>query len=90
MQKISPNEKLKQVAEVLVQIVEDTSVPRNIRRAATEARDILLKEDQSPALRASTVITILDDMANDPNIPVHARTLVWNVASELEPIAVEK
>ena len=90
MKKTSINEKLKEVAEILVRIVEDTSIPRNIRRAATEAREILLKEDQSPAIRASAVIIMLDDMANDPNIPVHARTLVWNIASELEPIAVEK
>jgi uncharacterized protein (UPF0147 family) len=30
---------------------------------------------------------ILDDLANDPNIPLHGRTLIWNVISQLEVIS---
>ncbi|HHT19124.1 MAG TPA: hypothetical protein GXZ72_06150, partial [Methanobacterium sp.] len=25
-------------------------------------------------------------ISNDPNIPIHARTLIWNVLSELESV----
>jgi uncharacterized protein (UPF0147 family) len=66
--------------------MEDTSVPRNIRRAAEESKDTLAKEDEEPTIRASTVISILDEISNDPNIPIHARTLIWNVLSELESV----
>ena len=74
------------VNQILQHIMEDTSVPRNIRRAAEESKDILAKEDEEPTIRASTVISILDEISNDPNIPIHARTLIWNVLSELESI----
>lgn len=74
------------VIQILQHIMEDTSVPRNIRRAAEESKDILSKDDDEPTVRASTVISILDETSNDPNIPIHARTLVWNVLSELESV----
>jgi uncharacterized protein (UPF0147 family) len=74
------------VNQILQHIMEDTSVPRNIRRAAEESKDILSKEDEEPTIRASTVISILDEISNDPNIPIHARTLIWNILSELESV----
>jgi len=74
------------VNQILYHIMEDTSVPRNIRRAAEESKDILANEDEEPTIRASTVISILDEISNDPNIPIHARTLIWNILSELEAI----
>lgn len=74
------------VNQILQHIMEDTSVPRNIRRAAEESKDILSKEDEEPTIRASTVISILDEISSDPNIPIHARTLIWNVLSELESV----
>ncbi|MEE9115353.1 MAG: UPF0147 family protein, partial [Thermoplasmata archaeon] len=29
---------------------------------------------------------ILDELANDPNIPLHGRTLIWNIMSQLETV----
>lgn len=72
--------------QILQHIMEDTSVPRNIRRAAEESRDILSKAGDDPTVSASTVMSILDEISNDPNIPIHARTLIWNVLSELESV----
>ncbi|MDP3065990.1 MAG: UPF0147 family protein [Methanobacteriaceae archaeon] len=72
--------------QILQHIMEDTSVPRNIRRAAEESKDLLVINDDEPSIRASTVISILDEISNDPNIPIHARTLIWEVLSELESI----
>ncbi|MEL7670643.1 UPF0147 family protein [Methanobacterium sp.] len=74
------------VNQILQHIMEDTSVPRNIRRAAEESKDILAKDAEEPTVRASTVISILDEISNDPNIPIHARTLIWNILSELESV----
>ena len=79
-------EKLKQVANVLGRIVDDSSVPRNIRRSADEARAYLLNEDEEVGIRVSSAIYLLEEISNDRNLPIHARTIVWNVASELETI----
>ncbi|MCI5866707.1 MAG: UPF0147 family protein [Methanosphaera sp.] len=69
----------------LEQLINDTSVPRNIRKAAEDSI-ALLQKDEEPTLKASSVISILDDISNDPNIPIHARILIWNILSELESV----
>jgi uncharacterized protein (UPF0147 family) len=79
-------EKIKQVANVLGRIVDDSSVPRNIRRSAEEARTLLLNEDEDVGLRVASAIYLLEEISNDRNLPIHTRTIVWNVASELETI----
>lgn len=79
-------ERLKQILEVLNQLAEDTSVPRNIRRGALNAKDLLTKEEDALDVRVASAIFILDELANDPNIPLHGRTLIWNVISQLETV----
>jgi len=83
---LSADIKLKQIIEVLDQLAEDTSVPRNIRRGATEAKERILQEDEALDVRAASAIFILDELANDPNIPLHGRTLIWNIISQLETV----
>ena len=80
---------IKQCVEVLERIMSDDTVPRNIRRSAESVKSTLLNVQDSEAIRASSAISILDEISNDPNIPLHTRTLIWNVASQLETIPVE-
>jgi len=78
--------KLRQVADIMARVAEDTSVPRNIRRAASEARETLFDEKKDVAVRAASAVTILDEISNDPNMPIHTRTTIWNALSILETI----
>ncbi len=80
---------IKQCVDVLTRIKDDDTVPRNIRRSADSVKNILLDTRESPAVRAASSISILDEISNDPNIPLHTRTLIWNIASQLETISVE-
>jgi hypothetical protein len=80
------NVKLKQILDVLDQLAEDTSVPRNIRRGATDAKGRLLQTDEAMDVKAASATSILDELANDPNIPLHGRTLIWNIISQLETV----
>ncbi len=86
----SPGEVLKQCTEVLERIIGDDSVPRNIRRSADALKNVLSNEKQSLSKRAAMVISSLDDMGNDPNIPIHTRTLIWGLSSKLESIPVDR
>jgi len=80
--------KLRQVADIMARMADDNSVPRNIRRAAGEAKNALLNKDNDAMVRASSAISILDEISNDPNMPVHTRTMIWNAISVLETIKV--
>jgi uncharacterized protein (UPF0147 family) len=79
------NESLKEVAELLGRIISDRTVPRNIRSAAESAIDVL-NGDGSRELKISTAIQTLDDIINDPNMPMYTRTQIWNIVSMLEQL----
>jgi len=87
---IEPEEIIKQCTEVVERIVNDNSVPRNIRRSANEISAILSKKEDPPAVRAAISIRILDDISTDQNLPLHTRTLIWNLAGQLETIPVNE
>jgi len=70
----------------MARVAEDTSVPRNIRRAASEARGALLDEKNDAMVRAASAVTILEEISNDPNMPIHTRTTIWNALSVLETV----
>ena len=78
--------RINQVVTVLDQLADDTSVPRNIRRGATQAKEKLLNSNEDLDVRTASAVFILDELANDPNIPLHGRTLIWNIISQLETI----
>ena len=79
-------DKIKQIADAMTMLSEDTSVPRNIRKGATDAKARLLDTKDALDVRAAGAINILDDLANDPNVPLHARTLIWQIISQLETV----
>ncbi len=81
------NDILDQVCDGLDMLNEDVSVPRNIRRGADEVKNLLLKNSDPMDVRVATATSRLDELANDPNIPLHGRTLIWNIMSRLEELA---
>lgn len=83
-------EVIRQCIEVLDRIVNDDSVPRNIRRTADNMKNVLSNEKEPPSVRTAMVISRLDEMGNDPNVPIHTRTLIWGLSSQLETIPVDR
>ncbi|MHA1377851.1 MAG: UPF0147 family protein [Candidatus Helarchaeota archaeon] len=74
---------------LLNQIVNDTSIPRNIRRAANESVELLESGKDSIASRAISVIMTLEDTSQDPNCPSYARTKIFKIQSLLAPLKDE-
>ena len=79
-------EKIKQATLVLGQVSEDTTTPRNIRRAAKQSIEALQLTQYTLAVRASNAVSILDEILQDPNMPPYTRVKLWNVMSLLEAI----
>ncbi len=86
----NPADIVRQCAEILDRIANDDSVPRNIRRTADNMKNTLSNEKETPSVRAAMVISRLDEIGNDPNVPIHTRTLIWGLSSQLETIPVDK
>ena len=74
------------VESLLNGILGDLSVPRNIKRVAQRSVDELHKEDESPGVISSNVMYMVDDLAQDANIPFATRTTVYRIISILENI----
>jgi uncharacterized protein (UPF0147 family) len=79
-------ERIEEAMNVLGMVSEDTTTPRNIRRAAKQSIVALQLSENSPAVRAANAISILDEILQDPNMPPYTRVKLWNVMSLLEAI----
>ena len=83
-------EVVKRCTEMLEEIMGDITVPRNIRKSTGEVKGKLLNDNTSLAVRVATVISDLDELTANPNIPSHTRALVWSIVSQLETISIEE
>jgi len=81
---MSSQEKLEPIIKQLNDIIDDRTVPRNIRAAVEEAKKNLEDKEKEWDVKISTAVSILDEITNDPNIPSYTRTQVWNIVSMLE------
>ena len=78
--------RIEEAMNVLGMVSEDTTTPRNIRRAAKQSIASLQISENTPAVRAANAISILDEILQDPNMPPYTRVKLWNVMSLLEAI----
>jgi len=75
--------KLAQIAEMLEDLVADTSIPKNIRKALSDAKDRLRSGDEDN-VKVSAAIYLIESISDDINMPAHARTQIWSIMGELE------
>jgi uncharacterized protein (UPF0147 family) len=79
-------ERIGEAMNMLGMVSEDTTTPRNIRRAAKQSVTSLQVKADTPAVRAANAISVLDEILQDPNMPPYTRVKLWNVMSLLEAI----
>ena len=79
-------EKRDKAVQILEAVANDVGTPRNIRRIAKAAADELFNEKYAPAVRAANAIEMVEEIINDPNMPVFTRTQLWMAISILETI----
>ena len=79
------DEALKDVVDLLLEITEDSTIPKNVKRKMSEVMKILEQDGDIP-IRVNKSLYELDDVVNDNNMPSFARTQIWNVVSLLEKL----
>jgi len=72
------------IVQIMDDIINDTSVPRNIRRSVAQAKELVLKKEGDPVVNVTEAIYLLDEASNDINMPMHTRTQVWQIVGALE------
>jgi uncharacterized protein (UPF0147 family) len=80
------DEIIAQIKQQIDSLLNDNSVPRNVKNSLSEAKAALEQENNAYSVRAGTATYKIDEISNDINLPPYARTVVWNVLSMLEGI----
>jgi uncharacterized protein (UPF0147 family) len=78
-------ELITQVKQQIEMLLNDNSVPRNVKTALDDAKKALGQEG-SYSVRSSTATYKVDEVSNDINLPPYARTVIWNILSLLESV----
>jgi len=79
-------EAFENVEHLLQGMINDRSVPRNIKRISQRCINELKREDETVGVLSSNIMYMVDDLSQDPNIPFHSRTTIYRILSILEKI----
>ncbi len=78
--------RLAKASASLQQISDSNITPRNIRKIVKDSIIALQDQKVSLAVRAANAISMLDEVAQDPNMSSFARVILWSAVSDLESI----
>jgi len=78
--------KLEKAIGLLEEILNDRGVPRNIKNSIEETLESIRGQEESEEVKISTLVSVLDESSNDPNISLSARTKIWDIVSKLEEL----
>lgn len=74
-----------EIIELMEGVINDTQIPKNIRKTVAEARD-RLRGGEELATRVSSAVYSIEEISEDINMPMHARTQIWTIISALESL----
>lgn len=77
---------IKEISTMVGEMVNDNSIPKNIRRALSEAKRRLDTEEENN-VKISAAIYVIESITEDINMPPHARTQIWAIISALESLS---
>jgi uncharacterized protein len=74
-----------EVVSLLENVLGDRGVPKNVRANIEEGLQILRKAEVS-GVKVAEAASILEEVSNDPNLSIYARTVLWDAVSKLEAL----
>jgi len=81
--------RLVQIAGVITQL-DDPKVPRNIRKGSKDAVELwLLNKNKQIDVRIAMTQNMLEELYEDPNIPMEFGTLILQINTALEQMLSE-
>ncbi|MBI4181521.1 MAG: UPF0147 family protein [Candidatus Aenigmarchaeota archaeon] len=71
------------IVDLVKGILTDGGVPRRIKEELEQSL-LTLNASVDANARVSSILSILDEASNNPNLSLGARTHIWNIVSTLE------
>ena len=77
---------VEQAIKLIEDILNDHGVPRNVKSSIERTMEHFKNENEEDDVKISTLIGVLDEASNDPNLSLYARTKIWDIVSKLEEL----
>ncbi len=78
---------LKQALEIFGEMQQDSTVSKNVRlKISSMQKDLEGCSKDELSLVVNRVISELEELSNDMNIPMFVRTQIWSITGLLEPL----
>jgi len=79
------NQDLSHISETLIEISDDTSIPKNVK---LKIQNVIktLGDTSEVSIRINKALDELDEISDDVNLQPYTRTQLWNVVSSLEEL----
>lgn len=74
---------LDNIISYLKELLEDNTVPRNVRNKLSDVIT-LLEGEEDESIKVNKALDEFDEISNDTNLQPYTRTQLWNVVSMLE------
>jgi uncharacterized protein (UPF0147 family) len=85
--KQSSAENLKHAIEIFQELQQDNTVSKNIRtKMAAMQKEIETAPKEELSLRVNKIMSELEEVSSDINLPMFIRTQIWSLASLLESL----
>ncbi|MGB9703347.1 MAG: UPF0147 family protein [Candidatus Micrarchaeia archaeon] len=79
-------EKINEIINFIATVTKDTSIPKNVRAALEKAKVSLENVQEDQTVRISNAVYTIQEVSNDVNLPLHARTQIWQILGMLEKV----
>lgn len=80
-----PQNQINDIVDFLNELLEDNTVPKNLKAKIEMIRSILESKDDI-SIKVDRAVLELEEIQNDSNLQPYLRTQIWNVVSMLEGI----
>ena len=81
--RFSSMKNFKLITDSLIEVKDDSSIPKNIKEKLEEII-IILNGGIDSSIKINKALNILEDVADDSNLEAYTRTQILNVVSLLE------
>ncbi len=77
---------MEEIIELLQELQEDSTVPKNIKTKIKEIEETLEDEKGELSLKINRIHGDLEEISNDINLPMFIRTKIWELTTKLEEL----
>lgn len=81
-------DEIKQIIELLEELQEDTSVSKNVKnKIQTMKEELQTTKKEDLSLTVNKILSDLEELSTDINMPMFVRTQIWSITSLLETLS---